>query len=365
MQIAYDNLFHVEIAHSYYPMNGLHRLASDLCIFPSSICLERMKDLGLLFKPKPHGFTVIYEADRTPEGKFLPRRPITDPVKFTFYLVQKNPCLLNFSNLPLPPPKSKVIYRMHNRQDSVRHNQLLLTAHGDSQFLTAEDQIQHKPGRFTLSFETSKASVYVELKNERGDLVEGERIFPQKNRINLPVMLQAHPPGTYTLFLDGKKDSTFYVDDEIKGRNIFGVVEIFHSAGVIEPYQFLDANNLAATKTYTINIDQRRVFWKYYVVKKHQKAVDSNDLTITSPTTDLIFTRLPDITLSNGLTAAPFVSDSSCQMSAAPRKGITLTKANGNGDGAFEIENLANATPMNLKPDKDNDSFYSEIFIYI
>ena len=365
MKITYDTLFKVALFHNYYDSENGRSVADDLEIAPTAACLRSLKNYGLLFKSTGQGFSVLYEAEEGEGDALVPRRPIEDPVRFSFVIKTRTPWFLNFSQLPIPEDGPPKIYRVHNRQDNEQGGELLLTADDAAQYLSEKDRVEAKSLLFHERFETEDTHADMQVVNERGDVVMAETVFPVENTVDFVVDLRKALPGKYTLKKNGAKVRDFYADDELVGENVFAAIDIFDDDSVSAAYRFTDENHRAAPKTYKIKIDNRKVFWKYLVVLKYRTQIDTEDLSVALSGNGAAFSKLPDTVLSNGLTAAPFVSNDEMGLTAKPVKGIKLTcDAKGAADD-FEIANLPNGRAETIKPDKDEDKIYSEIFIYV
>ena len=365
MQIIYDTLFKVALSHNYYDSDNGRSVADDLEISPTAACLRSLKNYGLLFKKNGQGFSVLYEAEKGEGDALVPRRTIEEPVRFSFVVKTRTPWFLNFSQLPIPEDGPPKIYRVHNRQDNQQGGELLLTADYAAEFLSEKDRIEVKPLLFHERFETEDTHAEMQVVSEKGDLVADEKVFPVEKAVDFVVDLKKASPGKYTLKKNGTKIRDFYADDELIGENVFAVIDIFDEDSVSAAYRFTDENHSVAPKTYKIKIDNRKVFWKYLVVLKYRTQIDTADLSVALSGNGSAFSKLPDTVLSNGLTAAPFVSNDEMGLTAKPVKGIKLTcDAKGTADD-FEIANLPNGRPETIKPDKDEDKIYSEIYIYV
>lgn len=367
MKTNFQVLFEIELIHEFYEPEKNIRFAKDLAIEPTPFCFDLLRDCGFLFRKKPNGFSVLADALKEKSNGYTLKKPIESQLIFSFFLLTKNPYLLNFSELPLMENHGQMIYRVHNLQNNIKEKQLLLTRDIQSEFLGEKDLIFAKSRSFSHQFTTDKIAVEMQVRDETGNTIMSKTIFSNEGFVDYQVDLSGLSPGSYTLFEDNIKELDFYADNQIAGKNIFGVIDIYNSDKVAEAYRFTDDTYRILPKKYTLKIASRKVFWKYMVVLKNHKKAASQDLTInlTGNHGGLNFIRQADVVLPDGLRAVPFISDRAVAFSSKPLKGIQLIKQNNHSSGIFEIQNLPNAPVYAIKPDSTSDKIYSEIFIYV
>ncbi len=376
MKFEFPRLFDVEIHHHYYTT----KISRDFVITPTRACQSLMRDYELLFRTTARGFSVYYAREEMNAGPSHPLKPIEENVKFSFMLRSRKRYLLNFSNLPLDIP-SGAIYYMNNLNDNIQQDALLLTADANSEFLTALDAIEFKPLVFQHRFESQNPSAEIEILDEHSNTVIQKTVGAVDGEFNHRVDLRRREPGRYTLYIEGAPEDRFYAGDERIGRDIFALIDIYHHDNVSESYRFTDPlnNHTPLPKTYVVKIDNRKTFWKYYLVLKYRLNDQTPEewpadwpgnwtIAIPSDPPIAIGPRVDEIrTMADGALATPFVSDVELPMLEKPVKGIRLESSNGNGNsgGIREIENLPNPSAASITPDDSDNKIYSEVFVYV
>jgi hypothetical protein len=379
MKIQFNSLFDVEILHNYYQSGHVQ----NLDIIPSVTCQRLLTNFGLLFKKTSKGFTVLYEIIDESNGDSHPLKPITENVRFTFLLQSRNPYLVNFSDLPLQTPANHLFY-LNNMNNNPQNSKLLLSAKTSSEFVSSEDNLEFEPLIFHYQAASSSTSVNVKINDQWSNTVTSETVAIVEGKLNFEVDLRRHGPGKFSLWVDDVEKKTFYASDELVGKNVFGLIDIFRDDRVPEDYQFTDPDNNhdVLAKTFTAKIDNRRTFWKYYVVLKYRTDIDPEDLSIEFlPQTEndndneddtdsgngdftTPFERKPPIERSDGLMAIPFISQAVLPLQENPIKKIQLKKTSSISSGIFSIKNLTNPSVATIIK-SDADQFLSEIFIYV
>lgn len=364
MELEYNTLFDVEILHNYYDSG----IAEDFTITPAGTCRQDLLDHGLLFRTTPKGFAVLYGLTRNDNGSPQPLRPLEKALKLSFAIASANPYLTNFSNLPLDGGNDQV-YHLHNLNDNPQGGKFLLTSERTSDRLTQHDRIKLKPQSFQYTSKVNTSQAEIDVVNDTGKMVLKKLVETTEGIISCPVNLKDGPPGKFILKVEGTRELEFYASNELMSKSIFAVIDVFFTDNVPDAYRLIDDDNKPLPKTYTLRIDRRETYWRYYVVMKYRTDTSSGDLSITSPDisgSPVVFEKQSRQQISDGTKAVPFVSNRPIPFRQSPVKGVQLKKANGSGgSGIFEIDNLPNPSVAALKPDGSTNKVYSEIFVYI
>ena len=200
-------------------------------------------------------------------------------------------------------------------------------------------------------------------------------------KFNYLVDLSKHKPGKFTLYIDGVQKEQFYASDELVGESIFGLIDIFRDESVPPEYQFTNPsqNHDVVEKSYTVEINNRKTFWRYYVVLKYRlKDMEPEDwpedwpnewsIECPSDPPQTVDPQPGNVkTVGDGMYAVPFVFEEELPLQQDPIKEIKLKRANGNVDGSKikNIDNLPNPSIATIVPDVSLNRVYSEIFVYV
>lgn len=427
MERQFETLLEVEIFHNYYQS----KICEDLDIEPTPSCSNQLKNYGLLYRKTAQGFTIYYNKsalEKDKDGKFISLIPVADNIQLSFVLMSKNPFLVNFSDLPLDKKRNQ-IYCLNNLNDNsdVQTKQLLLTSETNSanfkSHISENDRLTLKPQVFQSSYKpinsTDKIKIVdgfnntllektvneIEIANGPNNSVLNKTVKAEENILNYRVDLRSYPPGIFTLSVNNEVKLEFYASDELNGRNIFGVIDLYQNDKVPLSYRFSEIkdnveNDIMKKKTYTVRIDNRQTYWRYNVVLKYRletikleewrddwlenwpgvippgwpvdwpqdwsivctRNSSASPITLHSKKEDS--QALPDGTIS-----FPFKSDHLLPLQQKPIKSVELKKtgnSTGNLSGIKDIEKLPYPSYRNLKQDPENSNkLYSEIFIYL
>jgi hypothetical protein len=210
-----------------------------------------------------------------------------------------------------------------------------------------------------------KSTVNVTIFDELNNTVFNKIVPVVGNNATFPVNVQPYGPGKFTLTVDGAQELVFYADNQLIGKSVFGIIEMFRSSSVPLINRFTDINNDVVEKTYTLKIDKRKTFWKYYIVLKYSPKTVPTDLSVAYPDQLVTFARQGVKLLSDGTSAVPFVSDTELAIQDEPVRSVQLQKANSNQQTIVLADHLPNPSITSLTPDVNDNKIYSEIYFYI
>lgn len=361
MQSQFAQLVEMEIFHHYH----IGGTGDDFQIRPTRLSTSQLRNYGLLFQKTARGFAILSETTLE-DGNLQPLKPIEEDVKFSFILEARSPYLLNYSDLPLDSSLDQIYY-LNNIHRNKQGDSLLLTADATRDHLSLKDRIFLKPQVFQYRIESANPSVKVEIVDETGKSMINQTLASNSGVLEYPVNLSEYPPGKFILKVNTSKQLEFYADDELSGKNVFGIINLFHHSKVPAAYRFLDAQGAIVPKTYRVNIANRQTYWKYYIVLKYRPDIAPQDLSITCPAVPggISFQQKTVHPVADGTPAIPFISETALGLQEEPIKGIQLTRKHGDGTQDIEVQNLPNASVTSLTPDPADNKVYSEIFVYI
>lgn len=374
MMIQLDTLFEVGLFHNYYKSG----ISDDFDIEPTALCKNQLLNYGLIFRKTSKGFVVLYELVKDDHGNPHPLKSIEENVKYSFMLKSNNPYLINYSDLPLDSQANQ-IYNLHNLNNNMQNGDLLLTSDSNAEFLSQKDRIHLKSQLFNYSSKSANTSVQIETLDGLNNTLLRKNVLIVEGIFNYSIDLRRYPPGRFTLNVDGSKKLEFYANDELIGKNVFGVIDIFQNNSVPAPYRFTKPNHDVFKKTYHVKIDNRKTYWKYNMVLKYRLGdVDPNDwpddwpndFSVVFPDSEGLqpqFNRQNIGYLADGAAIVPFVSVAKLPLQQVPIKGIQLKKTssnnNGNISGIRDIDHLPNPSVQTINT--INNEIYSSIFVYL
>lgn len=376
MNSVYKELFRIILSHHYYTSGR----CADIRIRPTAHCRQLLKDYGLLGVETAEGFAVHYPAVAGPSNQLMPLKPISESVGFSFMLQSENPYLINFSELPLDI-NSSAIYYFNNLKTNVQDGNLLLSADSGSPFVSRLDTIELRPQQFNYRADQGTASANIEIRDAWDRILLQETVLVVEDVLNYRINLRRRSPGQFNLLIDGVSKLRFYADDELVGRRVFGLINIYRDDSVPSAYQFTDPaqQHTVVVKTYRLEIDKRKTFWKYYVALKYRLKNQTPDEWPNDWPADwqIVFSPNPAVhiepdvgkikTLTDGTLAVPFIANTALPLQEAPIKSVQLKKTGPgpNASGIREVDHLPNPSVKTIVPDGSDNKIYSEVFIYV
>ncbi|MCA9735647.1 MAG: hypothetical protein H6696_01815 [Deferribacteres bacterium] len=357
MATAFKTLFEVVIFHDYYKKG----FSQDFFISPDEHTKIILQDLGLLFRQTAKGCVVLFSAlsiDNTP------LRRLEDKEKLTFILRARNPCLHNYTDLPVEQ-NSNAIYLLRNSTENSQDGELLLTAKKDTNLLTEEDRIELKPQAFSVDHSANTNSVLFELMDEAGQLVERKSQRVAEGKARHSFLLPARKSGLYKLSIDGTQRQAFYYNPSLRGVKAFGLIEISLGEAIPPAYQFINPDGTVSPKTYVVHLRRRETFWRYKVSLKHNVDTPAALFDVIHPDDTISFNRDVPVSEPGQSTVMPFTSIHPLPLQEAILKGISLVKKDEQGHVVRELLELPNPSIALLTHDKTTNKTYSDIFIQI
>lgn len=124
----YERLVRVSIRHTFYNASGGE--CRDFTVQPTGSTAALLRSLGMLFKPQPDGFSVLYDALQAPRllGYLAARRDGYGAwTRMSFLLSLRNPLFVNLSDLPVDTNPAVRNFYLSNREAHARGGMVLLT----------------------------------------------------------------------------------------------------------------------------------------------------------------------------------------------------------------------------------------------
>ena len=359
MNTRFEPLLDFELFHAFYGSEP----CTDIDVVPTPACRESLKDQGMLCRKTKRGFTLLYEIEPGVQGtKRGPRRPLVGDEKFSFAFKSVNPYFLNYSELPLASP-GQGIYYMHNFTGH-QNGRTLLSANTSGLFLSAMDFIELRPQFFLLELEAAPPECRIEIRNEFNKTVIQEKIRIETGRFEYRMDLRKMRPGYFLLWTDGVERLRFYADDRLYRDPPIGVIDLFSPPQAPVGSRLIEPDGSIGKRKFTVHIQRRHVYWKYWIILKYQTGFKAADMSITYPDESILFERGEATTLPESLKAVPFVSNRKIPLQKKPIKGIRFMVKKAGGGHSFMVENLPNASFESLLPDA-RGGLCSEVYIYI
>lgn len=376
MNIIYTRLFNLSIRHDYYE-NGL---AKEVSLWPTAETAKLLKGARMLFKRTLKGVAVLYRAQ---EDEITPFVDLGKDVRLTFELsIGNRNEFLNITDLDESPSRkyssSNILY--------FKNDPASASIDPDApEVLGFEliDFIQSRLFTFSFGLASSPAQVLLRVSNEDGTLVsvgkhtdgtpfaatltldrQGDDSYSQQ------IDLRDQAKGRYTITIRNTADTTtlmdkeVYLDEDMAGRNVSGIVDIIYNTGEDRIYN--------DTEEYAVQFTRQASLWKYFVINKSKTHDFSSDtFTIddggsgTGPyvvNTFALSGSAPsaDVKVS-GLDTLVFLSDNAIPFYEVPKTSIELNK---NALANPVLNHLPNPLHSGVLKE-ESGSLASEIYVFI
>ena len=306
IDIKYNLLFSVELLHQYFR----NQSCPDFTMIPSGTTCRILAGYKMITKQFGNRFFTGVELDKSGNLPVVPE----EGLNFTFFLKLKNPRFLNYTNLPVAPANGMLYYysnrnnntfggsdltgniNSYNNTVSYKPGSIVIASSGEvfqawrtcnavdplvdsysdywikvgsTPFVSENDAVRWLPSIFQYTFPAPQSSVTILVKGYKSDtrmftkIVLSKTIaFPSPvNSFNLD--LTALSPGKYMLKIDGGNEVPVYLNDELSGQNVFGVVDLYCESSLPTEYKMLNLSNQLLSPVYRILFLNRALVWKY------------------------------------------------------------------------------------------------------
>lgn len=284
--ITFKPALNTELKHNFYPTDEQYAVNSSLEIEPAASTQEVLRGAGMIYRRTPKGFTVYYKtifdnvanADRAaveiPDTDLTFVMRVNAADKAVFMNCTKLYLGTDPSNITKAYSPEKLVYIYRNASDVLTYDLV--------DFL--------RPDLFTFDFKLAgSTSANVTLTHESGSpSVTQTGALPQNSVYSLQFDLRQAKKGKYTMVATGNNAATltvtFYVDNELFGTDVFGIIKVPFRSNVYPPVS-------AAVPNYSFTFQARSVKWRYFVVIRSANGLNGNTLTISDTAANYAFAQ--------------------------------------------------------------------------
>ncbi|MDZ7695063.1 MAG: hypothetical protein U5K69_28755 [Balneolaceae bacterium] len=349
----FETLYKLEINHDYYS----DERSIDFEVVPSTKTKNKLRDLRFLFRGGPSGCSVLSQVEKSSMGLSAYRVP-EQPVRFQFFLKQKRPHFLNYTDLPFHQ-LGQTIYYFNNLQANVVGGSKYL--HPSSSQVTSADQLPLKKGNYLYKTTGTDQHKTARLLYSDLDIEIEQQAENNEGEFQFQFDLSGNPSGRAELWIDGSLQEHFYAVNQLDMAGVFGIVDIFHSQDVPGAYQFLDSNGIVDTQVYKLYFNNRSTYWKYIIINR--TGTDLDDPGISDSDNNYTFTQ--DTTSSHPGNHTIFISDQEIPLLQESIGSLSLRKRFST-DNLLVLDSLPNpASEMLMQDQNVNTKYYSEVFLYL
>ena len=393
----YKTLMQVDVFNTYY--NESDGKCTDLRIYPTASTQSLMKSLGLLFKERTTGFSILYN-NKAEEGLIRYFRKHGTETKegqteywskLSFIAALDNPLFVNFTDLP---------FNVDLTARNIYLSNQMAHRDGDEVILNQDNYVSSQHSNF-IEVVPTKYAVPFAVRVDRGIIVatkitvtglSGEEVICIKKKPTVEVAyldFTTVPEGQYTI-------------NWLKEKEVISRTPVIYTTAYPTPLCFIDllfsrptedAPGIYPVKLdpdkgsitsvfYNLKFKARDIHWVYWVVSSSQpvenmriKAEGASDVTFYGPTPGSIPT---------GETAWSFVSDQVIPMQQrSPLRFKLVDRLNCRCEASCECKNRMILNPLPLvssnqvlstpridifPPNTGHDSEkkkYSEVYVYV
>lgn len=305
IDIKYGILFTVELLHKYFA-DGY---CDDFTITPSQRTQKILDGNKILAKQYDNslyvGLPSLVSANK-------PADALPPGLQLTFFMQLNTPLFFNYTNLPFKWPAGKLYYFTNRNNNKANGKKFLSQVIGydnaktyipgdvaadaaglvfqsiksgsgvtpavanadnwaaidNNQYVNEQDALQWMPSVSTYTFGAPQTSVTVNVwgynvaaKDYSASVLSIKKGF-LKPAPAFTLDLSALQPGKYKLSINGV-DSWIYLNDELSGKRVFAVIDIYNDSSIDAAYQFVSGTGEFASPAYTIHFLNRYTIWKY------------------------------------------------------------------------------------------------------
>ncbi|MGH9561338.1 MAG: hypothetical protein ACRD3S_07775, partial [Terracidiphilus sp.] len=311
--MPYTILFGIECLHAYFSGGPCRSIS----LAPAEGCETLLGRYGLLFRSTPGGCTVY----APPEPQLSLLRQFDETAPFTFRLTNTDPLLDQYTDLNRGPDtdSGETLFHFDNAADHRAdvfgaERQLLL----DPSTPLADAAFPVMPAVF--DYPPDGAAVAGQSLQVRAPL-SGEVLWQSPARTSSAatrVDLRRLPEGKYIPAIGAKHLRPFYLSNHPAARQ-WGAISIYiggqkQSLHLPVPCQAIDAAGNVTPRTFTLALESRKTYWRYYVIDaagKHDFGNCELTATIRNPSSrsaspEIAFLRQPEPATVGGRSAWVF-----------------------------------------------------------
>ena len=362
MLSVYNKLFTIKVTHDFYK-DTISR--DDVVFMPTKECREFMEANRLLFRRSPDGsVSLLYKTDGQ-LGSTVPFISL-DQNKYVFALGLKDKArFFNITNLDYG-----------TAQEQYTSGKLAYYKNfGSSSQLTYELLDLLRPSLFTYEFtftvpSASAATGQLVVKNEDAlEIMNVTAISKDSNGIYKAALdFRSLPKGKYTFYYSDSANAavseTVYIDNDLAGRDIFGVL-------VIDSSVEAQLEDFLALSPFELSFDRQETLWRYIVVLKSGKVLQTDTLSINdilyddtgSSYAEYTFVSEGTTTI-NGFPAQKFISVETIPFFEEPKMDLKLKRTSGSITTTV-IEDLPNPKADGTIAGYSSGIPVSEIYVYV
>ena len=384
MATTYQELFSIECLHGYFT----DRLCRVLELSPTPECESMLRRYQLLFRRTAAGGKVLYPVQDGVD--LLPLYDETAP--FSFNLVNTDPLFDTYTDGTVESAASArdTIRYFSNSEANIAEvfgqQRLLLHLAGQP---FSQPALPVRPHGFTHTFASPVTSARLQIRDVLRRQPVWEAQTPEQPVPVWNIDLRALPTGRYVLTVDSAETSDsaaldFYLSDA-PAANQWGLVEIFpggpnQAAHIPQACQAIDVAGQAHACVFTIALERRQTFWRYYVFDPSRPDAQEEDYKVigkskrggaadSADATDIQFNRRDEPVTLNGRRAVVFESEQAvalCQLPGDDDYQFMLQES-GRSDQAARRIKLPFAKPAatRLEVAAGGTRMCSEIFVYL
>ncbi len=273
--VAYKKFFNIDVMHDF----NTSGFTKDIAITPTMETAQHMRNLKLVQRSTPTGTRIFYRAVGSGIGDTDPYVPF-DASTLIFTLRLSNVAeFLNVTNLTqtsLTPDKEfapgNIVRFWNDPVNTLALNYEILDLLRPSAFVF----------NFTLAAPAT-GNVQVEVKDAGGATVIpiSAALTAVNGVYSYKIDLSEEPKGKYQLVVtdsgdvNNNKTVLAYIDGDLSGKDIFGILEISTPASTI-PATFA---TFVGLDSFVMQFTRRLTRWKYFVINKTERISPFDDTT--------------------------------------------------------------------------------------
>lgn len=313
----FDRLMEVAINNTFYNVSG--SLCPDFSVTPTHKTQNIIRSLGMLFRDRGAGFSVLYDTKRTAGLQRYLRwhapaaKSDTDDgaeTRLSFALNLRNPNFYYFTDIPFDFDVGKQCYYASNQMAHAIDGRIVLT---EDEFMPESKPLPAVEGQLDIPFKNATAIEVLDVlgnvvqcypRNIPTDLYDADpplqgitcrdvdnymKLYPDAVTKSLDICTINFfllPAGRYTIRYVDSDEKEFSVIYRANNHQALCFIDLFLTDPVvggagIYPVRDLDSKNpIIIDVAYNLNFQARSTRWEYFIVPP-AKGAQLHDLHIT------------------------------------------------------------------------------------
>lgn len=273
LKVKYSELLNVSVEQPFYSNSVCPKYTTeprpDFEFIPTAECAALMKRLDLLFKKDDHagGFSVWSSVAGTSGGNELLKFKPRPADSLTFYLLLRNPSLVNFNDLPHDTATQLYYFTNQLIDPAASRDDLHLSF--DAAGVKTGDLRKRVTGTYTYTSMIPVAPGTARVRHlVNGQEAQPKSLVTEAGKSYLLFDLSSFAPGPCQLLVSAVVTDEFYYTGITQDIPVFGIINLSLDAALQPNYRVVEADGSITPQRpgYRLSFINRQTLWRYRMV---------------------------------------------------------------------------------------------------